>query len=872
MDLNLNKAVEIAVRDYNRATGSNMNPEIVKRLMYAESNGDMNIKSGVGAIGLFQLMPETAGELGVNPHDPVENIRGGVKYFGDLVNRYKGDYNLAVAAYNTGAGNLDAFINKVRANPANRNISTKALVMQYPIKETTNHVSKILYGRSQDGKPFIPNTSEEGSPVISKTSSGWVDTSRSTKVTQDWQVGGPSITQNELNRRQAEKLKEAQANPQGLGATSQELQDSKDYINSFGKGIQIGLAKGSEAATIARNQSIDTTAPGFQEGFMLSKLGKAGVEVALTNLGLSMVPGGQLKILGMGNKVKGTIKEIEAVQAIRRATGAEAGLGFMSNASRGAGALGGANLATNVAGDVASAILPGTNYKSQGDVTNAAISTIGEAGITAVAGGALNGLLAPRISRKTQQLAATQAYNDFDKYTSKLGGDLMQHVNTADDVAKATLEKIARAKYEESLPLKAAMNANDKMVRESKDLIPLSEFPDSMVAAIEEASKSVGASSGLVGDRYVKDLRDKLGLTGKRSAATRAQVRVADLPEIKSDIEAILDKTFNREAPHLKNLAQVLNESKAKQYVVSKLPEESQRLSKAWEQHKIKFGDPNDPMGSYKNLNDVYEAYDPKKGLQITGAKAREILTDSSASNRALNNKIGEFVDNKILDVEDVAKVFQGDAAKHAYKTSSVRTKAGPGDPSEAEKFIKNGGSPHQYMDEAAIKAELQPIGGIKSRGDVLTTNYGQKIPDIQQFSKRLSEKQDALSASLGNTGRAEAEQFALGSTFTGSTKQVQNPIGRTMGNMQKVSTIAENREVPGMAGAQTQISPYSETSLINAVDSAKKLRASALFGVQPVREIGQDFAGMLFSNGAQGPIGALQKLYKLSATKGPNG
>lgn len=57
-----------------------------------------------GAIGMFQLMPGTAQRLGVNPRDPVENVRGGVNELGRLLNQYNGDQRLAAAGYNAGEG------------------------------------------------------------------------------------------------------------------------------------------------------------------------------------------------------------------------------------------------------------------------------------------------------------------------------------------------------------------------------------------------------------------------------------------------------------------------------------------------------------------------------------------------------------------------------------------------------------------------------------------------------------------------------------------------------------------------------------------------------------------------------------------------
>jgi soluble lytic murein transglycosylase-like protein len=79
---------------------------LIEALVWQESRWQAGAVSPVGARGLAQLMPGTARELGVDPNDPFANLEGGARYLREQMDRFGGDVEKALAAYNAGPGRV----------------------------------------------------------------------------------------------------------------------------------------------------------------------------------------------------------------------------------------------------------------------------------------------------------------------------------------------------------------------------------------------------------------------------------------------------------------------------------------------------------------------------------------------------------------------------------------------------------------------------------------------------------------------------------------------------------------------------------------------------------------------------------------------
>ena len=131
----------------------NIPQELVIAVIEVESNFKQYVVSNAGAIGLMQLMPTTAQELKVDPQDEEENIKGGVIFLKECLEKNNGDIGLALASYNAGYGNVKKFDSVP------------------PFDETQEYIQKVIsiYNQLSDDKYIFNNINFSKEDINFKT-------------------------------------------------------------------------------------------------------------------------------------------------------------------------------------------------------------------------------------------------------------------------------------------------------------------------------------------------------------------------------------------------------------------------------------------------------------------------------------------------------------------------------------------------------------------------------------------------------------------------------------------------------------------------------------------------------------------------------
>lgn len=247
---------------YQQALAQNVDPGLVSAFMSNETGGSANPATAIsnkGAIGPMQLMPETAKSLGVDPTDPYANIRGGVRYIGQLAKQFGNDPTKIAAAYNAGPGATARALQRTGNIP--NNPETTAYVNKVKSAMASNQFDATDFQSTPEDGAAQPSTSKPTSQSLQFDQSDFTPapaqasaTSQPTPAADD---KTPAATGNLW-----QDLLHASKDPkyQGFGGAYQAMEDTLNSVKPWrspGAPTMSGLITGQTGIPNANGQQVN---------------------------------------------------------------------------------------------------------------------------------------------------------------------------------------------------------------------------------------------------------------------------------------------------------------------------------------------------------------------------------------------------------------------------------------------------------------------------------------------------------------------------------------------------------------------------------------------------------------------------------------